>query len=102
MGGDLVNNNSTLTPAFVSGSGNYTFVNATYVWASVNGLTFSGNVFVNGRRTNTTTTTIAGNLAGSARLDNGANQTLNIGGNANGISTLDASASGRASGSSWN
>ncbi|MFN7085123.1 MAG: DUF6701 domain-containing protein [Burkholderiales bacterium] len=94
MGGDLVNNNSTLTPAFVSGSGNYTFVNATYVWASVNGLTFSGNVFVNGRRTNTTTTTIAGNLAGSARLDNGANQTLNIGGNANGIATLDASANG--------
>jgi len=93
MSGDLTNNNAAFT-AFISGTGAYTFTTGGHVWASVNGLTFSGNVNVNGTRTNNTTTTIGGNLAGSSTLTNSANQTLNIGGNSNGISTLNASASG--------
>jgi len=90
MGNSLTNDGT-----FTSGTGQYTFqTTAATVWAGTSGLTFSGNVAVNATRTNNTTTTIVGNLTGSSTLTNGASQTLNIGGNANGINTLNASAAG--------
>jgi MSHA biogenesis protein MshQ len=87
MAGSLTNNN-----VFTSGTGLYTFTTNGDQWAGTAGITFSGSVAVNGTRTNNTTTTIVGNLSGSSTLTNGASQTLNIGGNANGINTLNASA----------
>jgi len=90
MGNNLTNNGT-----FTSGTGLYTFqTTAASSWAGTSGLTFSGNVAVNATRTNNTTTTIVGNLTGSSTLTNAAGQTLNIGGNANGITGLNAAAAG--------
>lgn len=90
MGNSLTNDGT-----FTSGTGQYTFQTAAAtVWAGTSGLIFSGSVAVNATRTNNTTTTIVGNLTGSSTLTNGASQTLNIGGNANGLATLNASAAG--------
>ncbi len=89
LAGTLTNNN-----VFTPGTGLYTFTTNGDQWAGSAGLVFQGDVAVNGTRSNNTTTTIAGNLSGSSTLTNGASQTLNIGGDANGINTLNASAAG--------
>lgn len=90
MGNSLTNDGT-----FTSGTGLHTFqTTAGASWAGASGLTFLGNVAVNATRTNNTTTTIAGNLTGTSTLTNAAAQTLNIGGNANGITGLTATAAG--------
>ncbi|MDP1538283.1 MAG: hypothetical protein Q8L95_13980 [Burkholderiales bacterium] len=90
MGNSLTNDGT-----FTSGAGAYTFqTTAATEWAGSSGLTFSGNVAVNATRTNNTTTSIVGNLTGSSTLTNAANQTLHIGGNASGITGLNATAAG--------
>lgn len=86
-------NGLTNNGTFSSGTGTYTFDTNNQQLSGSSGITFSGDAVINRTVTNNTTTTVGGNLSGSSTFINAANQTLNIGGNANGLATLNASAS---------
>jgi len=94
FGGSLTNNNTT-AGSFVSGTGNQTCAtNAARVFAGAGGLVFEGNLIISATRTNNTSLEVKGNLSGGSALTNAASQTLQIGGNANGLTTLTATAAG--------
>ena len=90
LAGNLDNDNTA--GSFISGTGNYTCTNTRSFGGTGGGLTFDGNLVINGQRTNNTTVEVKGNLTGSNTFINAANRTLKIGGNANAISALTATA----------
>lgn len=94
MSGDVTNNNSTLATSFVSGTGTYTHTSNGETFSGAGGLVFAGDVAINGTRTNNTMVEVKGNLTGSSTLTNNTDSILRIGGNANGLAALIATAAG--------